>query len=120
MHRTYGYRHFTIEVETESVGGIPRGKVLLEPGGYVAGNLVPIMRKGQIWGIYSGSSIPTDLQDAKVSHSSTVATNNGTFTDATSSATAGSEVTGALAKYSGSNSTSTLVLVELDIPRSAP
>ena len=36
MHRTYGYRHFTIEVETESVGGISRGKVLLEPVGYVA------------------------------------------------------------------------------------
>jgi len=36
MHRTYGYRHFTIEVETESIGGISRGKVLLESVGYVA------------------------------------------------------------------------------------
>ncbi len=36
MHRTYDYKDFTIEVEVESVGGIPRGKVLLEPGGYVA------------------------------------------------------------------------------------
>ena len=36
MHRTYAYRDFTIEVETESVGGIPRGKVLSVPVGYVA------------------------------------------------------------------------------------
>jgi hypothetical protein len=36
MHRTYSYRHFTIEVKTESVDGISGGKVLWEPGGYVA------------------------------------------------------------------------------------
>ena len=36
MHRTYNYRHFTIEVKTESVGGASAGKVLWEPVGYVA------------------------------------------------------------------------------------
>ena len=36
MHRTYVYRDFTIEVEVESVGGIPRGKSLSVPVGYVA------------------------------------------------------------------------------------
>jgi hypothetical protein len=36
MHRTYGYKDFTIAVEAESVGGIPRGKVLSVPVGYVA------------------------------------------------------------------------------------
>lgn len=106
--------------EIAKPAGVAIYKDMLEPGGYVQGNLVPVMRKGQIWAIYSGTSIPTDLQDAKVSHSSTVATANGTFTDAASAATAGSEVTGALAKFSGKSSTLTLVLVELDIPRSAP
>lgn len=106
--------------EIAKPAGVAIYKDMLEPGGYVTGNLVPIMRKGQVWAIYSGSVVPTDLQDAKVSHVSNSATNNGTFTDAASSATVGSEVTGALAKFSGSNSTSTLVLVELDIPRSAP
>jgi hypothetical protein len=36
MHRTYNYRHFTIEVKTESVGEVSTGKVLWEPAGYVA------------------------------------------------------------------------------------
>ncbi|MFL9965144.1 hypothetical protein PQR02_29645 [Paraburkholderia sediminicola] len=36
MHRTYGYKGFTIAVEAESVSGIPRGKVLSVPVGYVA------------------------------------------------------------------------------------
>ncbi|MFL9921466.1 hypothetical protein PQR75_40125 [Paraburkholderia fungorum] len=36
MHRTYGYRDFTIEVEVESVGGIPRASGLSVPVGYVA------------------------------------------------------------------------------------
>jgi hypothetical protein len=36
MHRTYGYRDFSIKVEVESVGGIPKGKSLSVPVGYVA------------------------------------------------------------------------------------
>jgi hypothetical protein len=36
MHRTYGYKDFTIDVETESTGGSRRGTVLSVPGGYVA------------------------------------------------------------------------------------
>jgi len=36
MHRTYDYRHFTIDVETESSGGNCRGTVLSVANGYVA------------------------------------------------------------------------------------
>jgi hypothetical protein len=36
MHRTYGYRDFIIEVDTESVGRLASGKVLSLPAGYVA------------------------------------------------------------------------------------
>jgi hypothetical protein len=67
MHRTYSYRHFTIEVKTESVDGICRGKVLLEPGGYVAvvdilmGTIpavVPTLRLGRD----NGSSFATEAE----------------------------------------------------------
>jgi hypothetical protein len=36
MHRTYGYKDFTIDVESESTGGSRSGTVLSVPGGYVA------------------------------------------------------------------------------------
>jgi hypothetical protein len=36
MHRTYGYKDFTIEVDAEPVDGIPSGTVLSMPVGYVA------------------------------------------------------------------------------------
>lgn len=36
MHRTYGYKDFTVNVETESTGGSRSGPVLSVPGGYVA------------------------------------------------------------------------------------
>lgn len=36
MHRTYGYKNFTVDVETESTGGSRSGTVLSVPGGYVA------------------------------------------------------------------------------------
>ena len=36
MHRTYGYKDFTIEVDAEPIDGIPSGRVLSVPVGYVA------------------------------------------------------------------------------------
>jgi hypothetical protein len=36
MHRAYGYRDFPIEVEVESLGGIPRARGLSVPVRYVA------------------------------------------------------------------------------------
>jgi hypothetical protein len=36
MHRLYRYKDFTIEVNAESIDGIPGGKVLSIPVGYVA------------------------------------------------------------------------------------
>jgi hypothetical protein len=36
MHRTYGYKDFTIEVDAEPLDGIPSGSVLSMPVGYVA------------------------------------------------------------------------------------
>ncbi|MBC8752014.1 hypothetical protein OKW43_008239 [Paraburkholderia sp. WC7.3g] len=36
MHRTYGYKDFIIDVETESTDGSRNGTVLSVPGGYVA------------------------------------------------------------------------------------
>ncbi|MFM0078771.1 hypothetical protein P0D72_07755 [Paraburkholderia sediminicola] len=36
MHRTYGYKDFSIEVDAEAIDGIRGGKVLSMPVGYVA------------------------------------------------------------------------------------
>jgi hypothetical protein len=67
MHRTYSYRHFTIEVETESVGGISTGKVLLEPVGYVAVvdillGAIPAVISPLRFGRDNGSSFATEAE----------------------------------------------------------
>lgn len=36
MHRLYRYQDFTVAVDAEPIGGIPSGKVLSMPAGYVA------------------------------------------------------------------------------------
>lgn len=36
MHRTYNYKDFTIEVETEAVAGIAGERVPATPAGYIA------------------------------------------------------------------------------------
>ncbi|WP_143048283.1 hypothetical protein [Burkholderia sp. WP9] len=36
MHRSYRYKDFTIEVDARSIGGMPGGKILSTPAGYVA------------------------------------------------------------------------------------
>jgi len=36
MHRLYRYQDFTIEVDAEPINGIPGGKVVAMPVGYVA------------------------------------------------------------------------------------
>lgn len=36
MHRTYNYKDFTIEVETEAVAGVAGERVVATPVGYIA------------------------------------------------------------------------------------
>jgi len=103
--------------EIATFGGVAMYKDMAVPGGYAIGDMVPVLRKGRIWGVGSSTLTgATELEDAKVSHSSTVATDRGKFTDAASAATAGSEISGVVAKFRGSKSTTALVLVELNLP----
>lgn len=60
-------------------------------GGYVAGDLVPVMRKGRVACVWTGTTVVENAVP-KVRHSSTIATNRGYFTDAAEDASAGTEI----------------------------
>lgn len=87
-------------------------------GGYKVGEVVRILRKGRIYAEFSGTT-DAALASASVKHSSTLATDRGKFSDAATSAVAGSEVdaTG-LAKFVRpiNPSQAGACLVELKLP----
>lgn len=62
-----------------------------DPGTYVAGDLVPVLREGSIYAEFIGTAA-TDLVTANISGSTTIATDRGKLTDAAVSAVAGTEV----------------------------
>ena len=62
----------------------------LPPGGYAAGDVVAIMRKGKVVVDFTGTQV--QFAATNVSHSSTVATNRGKLTDAAANGTAGTEI----------------------------
>lgn len=97
------------------LAGVAIYKDMHYAGGYQIGEMVPVLRVGQVWVDFVGTGA-TELEDAKVSHSSTVTTDRGKFTDAASSATATTEVSSVVGKFRGAKATATLALVELNLP----
>lgn len=84
------------------------------PGGYKAGELVPVMRQGKIWAQFSGGSA-ADLTALNVKHSSTVATDRGKLSMTATSSSTGVEIdaTKILARTTGMSAVSGLVVAEL-------
>lgn len=104
--------------EIASVAGVAVYRDVYPPGGYAIGDMVPCLAKGRVWVSFIAGTGGTELELARVSHSSTVATDRGKFTDAAAAATAGSEVSGPLGVFRGTDNTATLALVELILPAS--
>lgn len=97
------------------LAGVAVYKDTSPPGGYQIGDMVPVLRKGRVWAQFSGTGA-TELEDARVYHSSTIATNRGKFTDAAADATATTEVSTNVAKFRGKSNSATLALVDLNLP----
>jgi len=87
----------------------------LPPGGYAAGDVVAVMRRGRVVCDFTGTQ--TQLATLNVSHSSTVATNRGKVTDAAGAATAGSEIADGLSIVCFKDpGVSGLTVAELNLP----
>lgn len=88
----------------------------LPPGGYAAGDVVAIMRRGKVVVDWSGTT-QTPLALLNVHHSSTVATNRGKVTDAAAAAGAGVEIADGLSIMCFKDpSVSGLTVAELNLP----
>lgn len=100
--------------------GVSVYKDTLEPGGYKAGDVVDVLRKGRVAVTTVGTAIAqTDaLTAANVSHSSTTDADRGKFTKGATSGTAGSEVGDVGAKWArkAPSGISNLAYVELNLP----
>jgi hypothetical protein len=81
--------------------GVSVYKDTLEPGGYAAGDIVHVLRKGRVAVTTVGTApAATDaLTAANLSHSSNTATDRGKFTKAATSGTVGSEIGDVGAKW---------------------
>lgn len=113
--------------DSPTLGGVSVFKGMVEynagNGEYRIGDMVPLLRKGRIWGVTASTlTAATELKDASYAHSSTVATDRGKFTDAAPSATATSEVSSVIGKFRGSRNAATpsagLAKVEINLPSS--
>lgn len=109
--------------DSTTLAGVSVYKAMHEPnptagtGEYQIGQLVPLMSKGTIWvSVAATSAVPTELLDAKYSHSSTLTVNRGMFTTEASSASAGVEISAVVGKFRGSNASATLAKVEINLP----
>lgn len=90
-------------------------------GGYQIGEMVPLLRKGRIWvELAAGTTGAVELEGANVSHSSTIPTDRGKFTDAAANGTAGTEISSAVGKFRTSKATGAtgLAVVELNLSAS--
>ena len=85
------------------------------PAQWQAGEMVPVLRKGSIWALYSGGWGAADLTPARVLYSSTTGL-QGYVTDAASSGVAGAEVSSPIGKFRGADNNSATALVELGLP----
>lgn len=91
---------------------------MMYAGGYKAGEQVLLLRKGTIWVEFTGTG-PTEFEVARISHSSTVATNRGKFTDAAADGTATTEVSAEAGRFRSDRGTTSVALVELNLSASA-
>lgn len=99
--------------------GIAMYRAALEPSvtGYKIGEYVPVVRKGKVWAeIVTGATV-ADLTDAKVYHSSTIATDRGKVGSAAEAAGVGVEIDAIAGKvqFDGPKSGTTLALVSLNL-----
>jgi len=105
--------------DSTTLGGVSCYNAMAIPGGYQIGDMVPLLRNGRIWVDFVGTGA-TELEDAKYSHSSTVATDRGKFTDAASAAGAGVEVSAVVGKFrdrpAGPGGSPAIACVELRLP----
>lgn len=90
-------------------------------GAYQIGDMVPCLRKGRVWvDVSSTMTGATELEIAKYTHSSTIATDRGKFTDAAASASAGVEIATFSGKFrnrpAGATGATGLVQVEINLP----
>jgi hypothetical protein len=84
--------------------------------GYQADDVVPVLRKGQMWVEYTGTA-PTVEKKASVMSSSTVATHRGKVTGDAENATAGTEIYGLEGAHVVKVDTAlSLALVEFNLP----
>lgn len=101
---------------TRPMGGVPYNPSIA-PGGYTAGTeMVPVLRRGQMWVEYAGTT-PSAETAVNVMHSSTTATNRGKVTASATSTSAGSEITAVAGLICVKVDTATgLALVEFNLP----
>lgn len=88
---------------------------------YNIGDTVPVLQRGRVWGEWSGTT-QVVMAMPNVFCSSTVVTNQGKFTDAAISATAGSEVANAGHAFrirQISPGTGNIVLIDVNLPGAA-
>jgi hypothetical protein len=74
------------------VGGIALFDTTHARDGWVAGEAVPVLRRGRVYTAFSGGT-QTNLTAAKVNHSSTIATHRGKLCAGAADTDAGEEVT---------------------------
>lgn len=85
-------------------------------GGYAAGDVVPVLRKGRVYAEFSGTTI-SPLAAANIYHSSTVATNRGKATDTAAAGGAGVEIADPEGvKFVKDPSIANVCVVELNLP----
>lgn len=84
--------------------------------GYAAGEMVPILRQGQIFVDWTGTTL-VDKGAPKIRHSSTTSTHRGKVTDASATDTAGSEISASPdGVLMGRRGNSSMILVEVNLP----
>jgi hypothetical protein len=116
-----------VELHTDGKVRNPQGTTLTKPvgvavyqvsdlpGGYAAGDVVCVMRKGRIYAQITGSA-PGELVAANINHSSTVATDRGKLTTTATSAGAGTEISALEGCRFVKSGPSGLGQVELNLP----
>lgn len=119
--------------KTSGAGEVIEGVAVLRTAGkqtqplsvssdYKAGDVVPVLRRGQVWVLWAGSGTPALGSRVNVSHHSTTATQNGYGTDAVPSLSADAEVSPVNAELmrtvttNVNANTDVLALVELNLP----
>lgn len=98
------------------VAGIACFMSFAPPGGWKAGQQIPVLRKGRIFTEFNGGTA-SPLLAANVNHSSTVATHRGKLTASATSVVAGSEISAVpAAVFVRDSGSATLGILEINLP----